>query len=420
MTKLDTSDFNQLYNIIEAVRTQLYPFRMNLIGAKNILNNPLNPFSYTPQGNFTRAILELSERATRKYQKPEFNIDESVIDGKTYNVELEIIDKAPFCNLVHFVKQGFNKNLPKILVVSPLAGHHATLLKNTVKDLLPFFDVYITDWIDASQVPTIYGKFDMDDFIDYIIQFIKDIPNPLHVMAVCQPTVPVLAATAIMSNQEDLKRKLPKSLILIGGPVDARENPTAVNKFATSKSIAWFKQNTIMSVPNNYPGAGRKVYPGFLQLMGFMSMNWERHLKSHLELFENIAEGCTKKVEIHKKFYDEYLAVMDLPAEYYIQTIDEVFLKYSLAKGELISRGRNANLETIKKTAILGIEGEKDDIAAVGQTLSALNLCKNLSKSKKHYYLQKGVGHYGVFSGSKFRKFVMPVIKDFAYKYNDN
>lgn len=416
MNNHQTSDFNQTYNLVEMFRSQISPLRLNLLSTKAMLSNPLNPFAYGAYSRIIRANIELAERLSRKYVKPKWDIDEILIDDRSYNVELEIIDKEAFCNLIHFSKKAFPKKLPKMLVVAPMAGHHATLLKKTIKDLLTHFDVYVTDWIDASQVPLFYGKFDMDDYIDYIIQFINDFDQPVNILAVCQPTVPVLAAVSIMSEKG--LDKIPSSITLIGGPIDARENPSAVNDFATSKSMKWFEDSVIMTVPQNYPGAGRKVYPGFLQLAGFISMNWENHLKSHIELYENIMDSDYDKIDFHNKFYDEYFSVMDLPAEYYLQTISEVFQKYSLAKGKMISKSRVANLKNIKNSAILGIEGENDDIASVGQTLAALELCENVPSDKKQYHIQKGVGHYGAFTGSKFRNHILPVIKEFAYKHS--
>lgn len=296
-----------------------------------------------------------------------------------------------------------------------MAGHHATLLKGTVAELLPYFDVYITDWVDACQVPLSHGTFDMDDYIDYIIEFFN-LLGPINVMAVCQPTVPVLAATAILASYNS--SNAPKSMILMGGPVDARKNPTAVNVFASGKQIDWFEKNVIMQVPPNYPGYKRQVYPGFIQLAGFMGMNLTKHIDSHMKLFKNIIIEDNETAINQRKFYDEYLSVMDLPAEYYLQTVKEVFLDFSLATGKLISRGRKVDLSAINKTALFGIEGEKDDIAGVGQTKASLCLCTNLPESKKHYHLQKGAGHYGIFNGSKYRQFIVPEIKKFVYKFN--
>jgi poly(3-hydroxybutyrate) depolymerase len=416
MNNLKFSDYNQLYNIIEATRAQISPFRMNLIAMQNMMNNPMNPFAYSYPGNVIRASVEVAERLTRRYEKPDFNILEAEVEGKKYKIEAEVIDNEAFCNFTHFSKKGCHKKLPKMMVVAPMAGHHATLLRNTVQELLPYFDIYIIDWIDASQVPLVYGGFDLDTYIDYLIQFLGLFQDPVHILAVCQPTVPVLAAVSIMSSQNS--KHLPASMILMGGPIDARENPTVLNDFATEKDLGWFEDFVITTVPNNYPGAGRKVYPGFLQLAGFMGMNWQKHMNSYMDLFKNIVSNKHEQVDVHKKFYDEYLSVMDIPAEFYLQTIREVFQKFSLAKGKLKSKGRDANVENISKVALLGIEGENDDIAAVGQTLSAIELCKNIPAKMKHYYLQKGVGHYGVFSGSKYSMHIVPVIKEFAYKFD--
>jgi poly(3-hydroxybutyrate) depolymerase len=295
-----------------------------------------------------------------------------------------------------------------------MSGHHATLLRETVRDTLPYFDVYITDWIDANQIPITHGSFDLDDFIDYVINYIQRLDSDVHVLAVCQPTVPVMAAAAIMSANND--PKLPKSVILIGGPIDARKNPTKPNDFANDKNLQWFDSALVTSVPSNYPGYRRRVYPGFLQLAGFINMNLQNHVTSHVDLFENLIAQDDEKTQKHKKFYDEYLSVMDLTAEFYLQTIKEVFHDFSLAKGKFVSRGRKVDLNAITNCALMGIEGEEDDIAAVGQTKAALGLCKNIPDSKKAYYLQKGVGHYGSFSGSKFRNFIVPKIREFVAK----
>jgi poly(3-hydroxybutyrate) depolymerase len=416
MNNLKFSDYNQIYNIFEYYRNQISPFRLNLLAAKNILNSPLNPFSYTYPGSIARATIELAERVTRRYEKQEFNITEAEVEGRKYKVETEVVDNEAFCNFTHFSKRGCHKKLPKMIIVAPMAGHHATLLRNTVEELIPYFDIYITDWIDANQVPLVYGGFDLDTYIDYLIQFMGLFTDPVHILAVCQPTVPVLAAVSIMSQKNS--KFLPASMTLMGGPIDARENPTSVNDLAVKKNIKWFEDYLIATVPNNYPGAGRKVYPGFLQLAGFMSLNLSRHATSHVELFKDMIKKDHQKVEKHINHYDEYLSVMDIPAEFYIQTIKEVFQKFSLAKGKLKSKGRDANVENIKNVAILGVEGENDNIAAVGQTKAALELCKNIPEHMKHYHLQKGVGHYGVFSGSKFKQEIVPVIRDFAYKYD--
>jgi poly(3-hydroxybutyrate) depolymerase len=391
------------------------PIRHAIKASLEWMENDLNPFYETHFSNSYKAALEIAERITRTYHKPEFGIRSVEIDGQKIKVSQSTVLHKPFCDLIHFEKKDYKKQ-PKLLIVAPLAGHHATLLKGTVQDCLPFFDVYITDWIDASQVPLSQGNFDMDDNIDYVIEFIEFLGARTHVMAVCQPTVPVLAAVAIMSAENNLKT--PRSMILMGGPIDARKNPTSVNAFATGKSIDWFKTSVITRVPFNYPGFMRPVYPGFLQLAGFIGMNLERHIDSHIELYKNLVNDAEHKAQTQIKFYDEYLSVMDLPAEFYLQTIKEVFQEFSLATGKLVSRDRKVDLSAITKTALLGIEGERDDIAAVGQTKAALKLCDGIAESKKHYYLQEGVGHYGVFSGSKFREFIVKEIKKFVYKYD--
>jgi len=416
MLEIQVGDFNQLYNFIEAYRAQITPFRINLLNMQSILNNPFNVYSYSFPGSMLRAALEVTERLTRHYEKPSFGITKCEIGNKTYKIEIEEVDQKPFCTLLHFSKKNYPTKLPKLLVVAPMAGHYATLLRGTVEELLPYFDIYITDWINASQVPVAYGKFDLDNYIDYLIEFFALFKDPFHVLAVCQPTVPVMAAASIMSDEKS--HYLPKSLILMGGPIDARANPTILTSFAEEHTIKWFENSVITTVPNNLPGAGRKVYPGFLQLAGFISMNWQRHFNSYMDLFKDLVLHNDIKAEIHKKFYDEYLSVMDLPAEFYLQTIREVFQKFSLAKGKMRSRGREVDVEKIEDCALLGIEGEHDDIAAVGQTRAALEICTNIPKEKKQYYLQPGVGHYGVFSGSKFKQFVVPVIKEFVYKFN--
>jgi poly(3-hydroxybutyrate) depolymerase len=313
-------------------------------------------------------------------------------------------------------KKIYTGKQPKLLIVAPMAGHHATLLRGTAQEMLSYADIYITDWIDACQVPLSDGSFNMDDYIDYVIEFINILGPNLHVMAVCQPTVPVLAAASIMSAEKS--KNVPLSLTLMGGPVDARESPTKLGTFAGDLSQEWFAKYTITEVPQNFPGHGRKVYPGFMQLLGFVGMNWKKHMESHIDLFKNLLVEDDDKAETQKAFYDEFLSVMDLPAEFFLQTIKEVFKNFAIAEGKLVSRGRKVHTANITTCAILGIEGEKDDIAGVGQTKAALEICTNVPEEKKQYYLQKNVGHYGVFSGSKFRKFIAPMIADFIKKWD--
>ncbi len=413
MNHLFIPDTNSLYSLIELTRHSISASRFGLMTMHQILDDKELSFNNTHYASLLRACLDITERVTRTYKKPRFGITKTVINGKEEKVHKSTVCRDVFCHLQHFEKVDYKKSQPKLLIVAPMSGHHATLLRGTVQDTLPFFDVYITDWVDANQIPITDGSFDLDSYIDYVINYIRFLGPDIHVLAVCQPTVPVLAATALMSETNDTH--IPKSLILIGGPIDARKNPTKPNSFATDKSLTWFDQTMITNVPANYPGHRRRVYPGFIQLANFIAMNWERHLTSHYDMFKSLVVENNAEANKQKKFYDEYLSVMDIPAEFYLQTIKEVFHDFSLAKGKFISRGRKVNLEAISKCALMGIEGEKDDIAAVGQTKAALNLCKNIPDSKKKYHLQKGVGHYGAFSGSKFREQIVPAIKDFVY-----
>ena len=410
------SNSNYFYYFVEGLRAQMEPMRYANRLVREIIDNRNYPFYSSDSTKVLRATLEMFERITRDYRKPSFKIRTCIVDDVVYKVEKQALITKAFCRLQHFVKTGFPKPQPKLLIVAPLAGHNATLLRATVQDTLPHLDVYITDWVNANQVPLSAGSFDMDDFIDYIIEFIQFLGGDVHVMAVCQPTVPVLAAISLMSSAKD--PYVPKSMIMMGGPVDARKNPTMVNAFATDKSLEWFEKTVIMPVPPNLPGYGRLVYPGFMQLAGFMSINPERHFEAHVEMYKDLINENTDNAERQKNFYDEYFSVMDLPAEFYLQTIREVFQNYSLARGVLVSRDRRVNPADITKCAILGIEGKKDDISGLGQTEAALELCENIPASKKQYHLQKDVGHYGVFSGSRFRQFVVPVIKEFVYKYS--
>ncbi|MFN7039001.1 MAG: polyhydroxyalkanoate depolymerase [Alphaproteobacteria bacterium] len=401
-----------LYSFVDSNRFYLEPLNHLIKQNINWSKTTVNPFSYTEAGHYINAAYELSERLTKEYTKPNFNINHVMIGKKEIPIKEVIVISKPFCKVIHF-KKHYTKEMPKLLIVAPMAGHHSTLLKSTVADMLPFFDVYITDWIDAKFIPISEGSFDMDDYINYVIEFFEKLAPNLHVMAVCQPTVPVLAAVSILS--EDNSKYIPKSMILMGGPIDTRKSPTAVDDFAIEKSIEWFKSHVITRVPITYPGYMRPVYPGFIQLTGFVSMNFSKHYDSHMNLFKMIIEGDQEGANKIRSFYDEYFSVMDLPAEFYLQTIKQVFQDHELPKGIMISRGRKINPASITKCALFGIEGEKDDISGLGQTKAALTICKNIPQDKKHYYMQKEVGHYGVFSGSKFRKFIVPLIKDFAY-----
>lgn len=405
-----------LYSFVEMYKANSAPFRDGILASQEWIESPYNPLSYIFTNRTVSATYELFERLTRDYPKPEFEIHQTIIDGKEYHIEQEIVMQKAFCDLVHFRKFP-EKKLPKLLIVAPMSGHYATLLRGTVQDTLPFFDVYITDWRNVRDLPLVAGSFDLDDYIDYCIEFIGSLSPNLSVMAVCQPAVPVMAAISIMSAKNPQDSKIPTNVILLGGPIDSRISPTEVNNYAANKDIQWFEHNVISMVPLNYPGCGREVYPGFLQLAGFMSMNMKRHVGEHIKLFEHLIVGDEDGAEKQIKFYDEYLAVMDLPAEFYLQTIKEVFIKHSLPKGILVSKGRCATLNTIKKSALLVLEGELDDITGRDQTKAAIDLCSNIPSNKKEYHLQMGVGHYGLFNGSKFRAKIAPLIKDFCYKH---
>lgn len=405
---------NNLYNMFELQHFMLTPLRMAAKNAQKFYDNPLNPFFYSPWNRTASAGIEVFERVTRKYTKPVFGLMHTYVNGKEVLIEETIVKKKPFCNLIHFEKKSKIKQ-PKLLIVAPMSGHFSTLLRGTVQDSLPHFDVYITDWINARDVPLTKGNFDLDDYIDYVIKFVDFLEGDCHVMGVCQPVAPVAAAVAIMEN-EGLTH--PKSMILVGGPVDGRINPTMVNELADKKPIEWFEQHLISRVPLNYPGGGRRVYPGFLQLMGFISMKPEQHIEKHRDYFNHLVIGDEESSDKHEQFYDEYLSVMDITEEFYLQTIKKVFQDFDLPLGKFKSRGRPANLKNVRKTALLTLEGEKDDISGLGQSKAAMNLCCNLPNTKKQYYLQMGVGHYGIFNGSKFRDAVVPVIKKFIEKHD--
>jgi poly(3-hydroxybutyrate) depolymerase len=323
----------------------------------------------------------------------------------------------PFCNLVRFERDlpAGRRADPKLLIVAPMSGHYATLLRGTVEAMLPHADVYVTDWADARMVPVSEGRFDLDDYIDYVVDMFHELGPDAHVMAVCQPSVPVLAAVALMEAKGD--RFAPATMTLMGGPVDTRRNPTGVNLLAKEKGLNWFRDNVIMQVPWPMPGVSRDVYPGFLQLSGFMGMNLDRHITAHKEFFMHLIKNDGDGAEKHRDFYDEYLAVMDLTAEFYLQTVDTVFIRHALPKGEMTHRGMPVDPKAIRNVALLTIEGENDDISGIGQTEAAHTLCVNVPPEKHVHYMQPAVGHYGVFNGSRFRSDIVPRIVDFITSY---
>ena len=378
------------------------------------LTNPANPLGYSAMGPVVAASLEVFAHAAAPRGKPEFGIETIRVRGKDVPVHEEILLRKPFGQLKHFYREGIEAG-PRLLIVAPMSGHYATLLRGTVERLLPSFDVFITDWRDAKLVPVSEGSFDLDDYIDYLIEFLELIGKKTgerpHMLAVCQPAVPAFAATALMN--EDKNRYRPKSLTMMGGPIDTREAPTAVNTLATQRPFSWFEQNVVATVPMIYPAAGRKVYPGFLQLAGFMTMNLGSHLISHWEMFKHLVIGDEESAAATQKFYDEYRSVCDMTAEFYLQTVDTVFQQHLLPKGEMEHRGRLVRPDAIRDTALLAIEGERDDISGIGQTNAALTIATKLPKSKKQYMLAKDVGHYGIFNGRKWREYIAPVVERF-------
>lgn len=394
----------------------LAPFRAVADATKAFYENPLNPVSRTSVGRTAAAMAELFERSTRIYAKPEFGLDETFVDGRRVPVADKPVWERPFARLLHFERDlpfaARKRADPRILVVAPMSGHYATLLRGTVEAMLPYADVYITDWEDARKVPVSAGAFSLDDYVDYVVEMLRFLGPDTHVVAVCQPAVPVLMAVARMSEWDD--PATPASMTLMGGPIDTRVNPTAVNRLAQEKGIDWFRNNVIMKVPFPQPGFMRDVYPGFLQLSGFMSMNLNRHLIAHKDFFWHLVKDDGDGADKHRAFYDEYLAVMDLTAEFYLQTVEEVFIRHSLPKGEILHRGEPVDLKAIRKTALMTVEGENDDISGVGQTQAAHTLCANIPDDMRVHWLQPKVGHYGVFNGSRFRAEICPRIIDFA------
>lgn len=402
-----------LYWFYEMTHAALNPSRAIADATRLYFNSPANPLSQTTIGKSVAAACELFERATRRYSQPEWGISETVVDGKTVPVRIEALWERPFCKLLHFDRGvGFDhKPDPRVLVVAPMSGHYATLLRGTVEALLPQHDVYITEWVDARMVPINEGPFDLEDYIDYLIAMLHLLGSDTHVMAVCQPSVPVLAAIALMeANGDD---HVPESMILMGGPVDTRVNPTAVNKVAEKRGMEWFRRNVITKVPFPNPGGMRDVYPGFLHLNGFMSMNLDRHIEAHGKLFMHLVEGDGDSAAAHRAFYDEYMAVMDLAAEFYLQTVDTVFVHHSLPNGHMMHRGYRVDPSKITRVALMTVEGEHDDITGPGQTRVAHDLCVNIPEDRRAHWLQPGVGHFGVFNGSRFRAEVLPRIAAF-------
>lgn len=405
-----------LYNAYELHRSLLAgASAMANVGAE-LLNHPANPLSYFGGGPIMASALEVFAHAAAPRGKPTFGFTTTQIDGKDHAVYEVIEARKDFGQLKHFKIENAPEGRPKLLIVAPMSGHYATLLRGTVERMLPGHDVWITDWRDARNVPVSDGTFDLDDYIDYLIDWLAHIGPGAHMLAVCQPSVPSYAAVCIMSANKDPNR--PRTLSMMGGPIDTREAPTVVNQLATERPISWFEQNVVATVPFQYAGAGRRVYPGFMQLAGFMSMNLGNHMMSHWAMFKHLVDGDDESADATKEFYDEYRSVCDMTAEFYLQTVQEVFQKHSLPRGEFVHRGKLVDTSAIKDVGILAIEGERDDISGLGQTKAALTISTGLPDEMKKYYMAKGVGHYGIFNGNKWRTKIAPVLEDWITAHN--
>jgi poly(3-hydroxybutyrate) depolymerase len=408
---------SMLYQFYEAQRALMSPFAEFASASSKLYSHPLSPFTHTPMADRVAASFDLMHRLAKEYEKPEFGIRSVPVGGVEVAVQEQVALEKPFCRLLRFKRFTDHppvltqmKTHPTVLVVAPLSGHHSTLLRDTVKSLLQDHKVFITDWTDARMVPLESGDFHLDDYVAYVQEFIRHIGPDVNVISVCQPTVPVLAAVSLMASAGE---PTPRTLTMMGGPIDARKSPTAVNNLAMNKSYSWFEHNVINRVPVNYPGAGRRVYPGFLQHTGFIAMNPDRHLKSHYDYFLDLVRGDDGNAEGHRSFYDEYNAVLDMPAEYYLDTIKTVFQDFALVNGTWRVNGDLVKPADITTSALLTIEGELDDISGAGQTRAAHDLCTGVADTRKFHYDAMGAGHYGIFSGRRWREQVYPTVRDF-------
>ncbi len=416
-----------LYQIYETNRAWISPFSEFASAASKLYSNPLSVMAQIPSAHRVSAGFDLVHRLTKEYEKPEFGINRVDVDGTEVVIQEQIVEAKPFCRLLRFKRFTDNgalldkmRNQPSVLVVAPLSGHHATLLRDTVRTLLQDHKVYITDWIDARMVPLEDGAFHLDDYVNYVQDFIRKVGPGVHVISVCQPTVPVLAAVSLMASRGEAT---PRTMTMMGGPIDARKSPTAVNNLAMNKSYEWFENNVIYRVPPNYPGAGRRVYPGFLQHTGFVAMNPDRHATSHYDYFLDLVRGDDDSADAHRQFYDEYNAVLDMPADYYLDTIKTVFQDFALVNGTWKVRNPKGKEELvkpadIKTTALLTVEGELDDISGAGQTKAAHELCTGIPKTRQKHYDVVGAGHYGIFSGRRWREKAYPEIRAFILSHN--
>ncbi|MBC8023786.1 MAG: polyhydroxyalkanoate depolymerase [Burkholderiales bacterium] len=402
-----------LYQIYDWQRSAMEPWRVFARAANEIYGHPDSPLSYLPGSRNVAAAFDLMTRLTQFYERPAFGIAK-VRSGEVEYAVKEVFDiEKPFCRLLHFKKVGAPAQ-PRVLVFAPLSGHFSTLCRDTVKTLLADHDVWVTDWIDAKEISIAAGPFHFDDYVAYVREFLAFMGRDSHAISVCQPTVPVLAAVSLMAAAGE---EIPRTLTMMGGPIDTRRSPTAVNTFAKTRPLSWFEAKVIQRVPMRYPGFMRRVYPGFLQFAGFVAMNPDRHMESHVQYYQHLVEGDGDSADAHRRFYDEYNAVMDLPAEYYLETVERVFQKHALAQGKLVVAGERVRPEAIKDTALFTIEGELDDISGNGQTEAAQGLAKSIPAKDKQHFEAKGVGHYGIFSGRKYRELIYPRIKDFITRH---
>ena len=410
-----------LYQLYETQRALMAPFSEFASAASKLYDHPLSPFTHTPLAERVSAGFDLLHRLSKEYEKPEFNIRTALVGGVEVAVQERVALKKPFCRLLRFKRftddstaLALMKDQPTVLVVAPLSGHHSTLLRDTVKALLHDHKVFITDWTDARMVPVEEGPFHLNDYVEYVQEFIRLCGPNVNVISVCQPTVPVLAAVSLMASRGE---PTPLTMTMMGGPIDARKSPTSVNNLAANKSYSWFENNVIYRVPQNYPGAQRRVYPGFMQHSGFVAMNPDRHVTSHYDYFLDLIRGDDDSADSHREFYDEYNAVLDMPAEYYLDTIMTVFQDYSLVNGTWFVDGELVRPQDITTTALLTIEGELDDISGAGQTRAAHDLCSGIPAARSLHYDAEGAGHYGIFSGKRWREKVYPEVRAFIQKF---
>ena len=414
-----------LYHWVELSRAAITPWRAAASFQREALRSPFNPLAYTPAARALAAAGDVLEAVTRRYGKPEWGLPQTMVRGVPTRVTPKVVWSAPWCQLVRFEKdrdtlvaahpKGHVE--PRVLIAAPLSGHYATLLRGTVEAFLPDHDVYITDWIDARMVPIVDGRFDLDDYIDYVRAMLGEVGPRANVVAVCQPGPPVLAAISLMAEDQD--PNLPATMAFMGSPIDARRSPTTPNKLAEERPFGWFEKNMIHTVPFPYPGMFRRVYPGFVQLASFMNMNWERHVDAHWSFFNHLVGGDGDNAQKHREFYDEYLSVLDLSEEFYLQTIQKVFQEHHLPRGILNHRGRIVNPSAISTVALMTVEGENDDISGIGQTQAAHDICVNIPQEMRYDYVQPGVGHYGVFNGRRFKTEIYPRQRQFIATYFD-